>query len=405
MIKKNLIFLFVLTINVSAFAQNSEDEGYTFTIVKEVKATPVKNQARSSTCWAYSGLSFFESELLRKGKPEYDLAEMWVVRHTYPAQAVKYMRLHGSLELSAGGSFEDVLWVMRNFGIVPQEVYEGLNYGEDKNVHGELDAATKAYTDAIMRTAERSGNLSTAWIDGLEGIVDAYLGKRPEKFNYNGKEYTPQTFMQSLDLNMDDYVSISSFTHQPFYKPFVLEIPDNWIWGLSYNVPMNEMIEITNYALNNGYSVAWAADVSERGFAHRKGVAVVPITDIEEMSGSDRARWIGVSDRERETQILNLDKPVTERQITQEMRQKAFDNFQTTDDHGMHVTGIAKDQNGKTFYKVKNSWGVDDSKYDGYLYVSEPYFLYKTMSIMVHKSAIPPNIAYKLGISGLRLLN
>jgi len=400
MIKKSIFCLFIFLISASLFAQGFGNEGYSFTIVKEVKATPVKNQARSGTCWSYSGLSFFESELLRNGKPEYDLAEMWIVRHTYPAKAEKYMRLHGSLNMAAGGSFEDVVWVMRNFGIVPQEVYHGLNYGEDKNVHAELDAATKAYADAVLKTAERpsSTGLTTAWMTGFEGIVDAYLGKRPEKFNYNGREYTPQSFMQSLGLNMDDYVSITSFTHHPFYKPFVIEIPDNWIWGLSYNVPMNEMLEITNHALNNGYSVLWASDVSERGFAYRKGVAVVPVTNIEEMSDSDKARLIGLSDRDREAQILNLDKPVTEKTITQEMRQLAFDNFQTTDDHGMHITGIAKDQNGNTFYKVKNSWGTDDSKYEGYLYVSEAYFLYKTMSIMVHKKAIPGNIANKLGI-------
>ena len=389
--KKIFFSWIILLISISMYAQNNENEAYTFTVVKEVKATPVKNQARSGTCWAYSGLAFFESELLRMGKPEYDLSEMWIVRHTYPAKTEKYMRLHGSLNLAAGGSFEDVVWVLRNHGIVPQEAYQGLNYGEDKNVHSELDATTKGYADAILKTAERS-NLTTAWMAGFEGIMDAYLGKRPEKFTYNGKEYTPKTFMNSLGLNMDDYVSITSFTHHPFYKPFIIEIPDNWIWGLSYNVPMNEMLEIANYALNNGYPVAWAADVSEKGFAYRKGIAVVPVTNTEEMTDSDKARWIGVSDKERETQIMNLNKPVVERKITQEMRQQAFDNFQTTDDHGMVITGIAKDQNGNSFFKVKNSWGTDDSKYEGYFYLSEAYFLYKTMSIMVHKDAIPKNI-------------
>ena len=400
MIKKSIFCLFIFLISVSLFAQGSENEGYTFTIVKEVKATPVKNQARSGTCWSYSGLSFFESELLRNGKGEYDLAEMWIVRHTYPAKTEKYMRLHGNLNLAAGGSFEDVIWVMRNHGIVPQEAYQGLNYGEDKNVHAELDATTKAYADAVMKAAERTGStgLSTAWMNGFEGIMDAYLGKRPEKFTYNGKEFTPQSFMQSLGLNMDDYVSVTSYMHHPFYKPFVLEIPDNWIWGLSYNVPLNEMLEITNHALNNGYSVLWASDVSERGFAYRKGAAVIPVTNIEEMADSDKARLIGLSDKDREAKIMNLDKPVTEKKITQEMRQLAFDNFQTTDDHGMHITGIAKDQNGNTFYKVKNSWSTDDSKYEGYFYASEAYFLYKTMSIMIHKKAIPTNIANKLGI-------
>ncbi len=392
--------MLIFMISISISAQNSGSEGYTFTIVKEVKATSVKNQARSGTCWAYSALSFLESELLRKGKPEYDLSEMWIVRHTYPAKAEKYMRLHGNISLSAGGSFEDVLWVMRNYGIVPQDAYQGLNYGEDKNVHGELDAATKAYTDAILKIAERSGTtgLSTAWMDGFEGIMDAYLGKRPEKFNYSGKEYTPQSFMQSLGLNLNDYVSITSYTHHPFYEPFILEIPDNWIWGSSYNVPMNEMLEIANNAINNGYSVLWGADVSEKGFAYRKGVAVVPILKTEEMSDSDKAHWIGVSDKDRESQIMNLDKVVTEKKITQDARQIAFDNFQTTDDHGLHITGIAKDQNGKIFYKVKNSWGTDDSRYDGYFYCSEAFFLYKTMNIMVHKNAIPKSIANKLNI-------
>ena len=399
MIKKSLFCLFFFALGKCVFAQNN-NEAYVFTSVKEVKATSVKNQARSGTCWAYSGISFLESELLRKGKSEYDLSEMWIVRHTYPAKAEKYMRLHGSLNMAAGGSFEDVLWVVRNAGIVPQEVYQGLNYGEDINVHAELDAAAKAYADAILKTAERSGStgLATAWMIGFEGIMDAYLGKRPEKFNYNGKEYTPQSFMQSLGINMDDYISITSYTHHPFYKPFILEIPDNWIWGSSYNVPMNELLEITNHALNNGYSLLWGADVSEKGFAYRKGVAVIPVVKADEMTDSDKARWVGVSDRDREAQIMNLDKPVTERKITQEMRQTAFDNFQTTDDHGMHITGIAKDQNGKIFYKVKNSWGTDDSKYDGYFYASEAFFLYKTMNIMVHKSSIPKAIANKLGI-------
>ena len=400
MYKYSLILLFCFVSVKPVFSQFTESEAYTFSVEKEVKATPVKNQARSGTCWAYSALAFLESELLRMGKPEYDLSEMWIVRHTYPAKAEKYMRVHGSINLAGGGAFEDVIWVFRNFGIVPQDVYQGLNYGEAQNAHSELDAATKGYIDVILKNAERNGStgLTTAWMTGFEGIMDAYLGKRPEKFVYNGKEYTPQSFAQFLGLNMDDYISLTSFTHHPFYKPFVLEIPDNWIWGLSYNVPMNEMLEIANNAINTGYSVAWAADVSERGFAYRKGVALVPVTDVEEMSDSDKARWIGVSDRDRETQIMNFDKTTSERVITQEMRQKAFDNFQTTDDHGMQITGLAKDQNGANFFKVKNSWGVEDSKYNGYLYVSEAFFLYKTITIMVHKNAIPKNIANKLGI-------
>ena len=400
MIKKSFFSFLLLISCVSFFAQTTENDAYTFTVVKEVKTTGVKNQARSGTCWAYSGLSFLESEILRAGKPEFDLSEMWIVRHCYPAKAEKYMRLHGNFSLSAGGSFEDVIWVLRNYGIVPQEAYQGLNYGEDKNVHSELDAATKAYTDAILRTADRSGSggLTTAWMRGFEGIVDAYLGTRPEQFTHAGKQYNPKTFLQSLGINLDDYVSITSYTHHPFNKPFVLEIPDNWIWGYSYNVPMKEMLEIATNAINNGYSVAWAADVSEKGFAYAKGVALVPVTDVEEMNDLERARWVGLSDRDREARILKLDEPVAEKTITQEMRQIAFDNFQTTDDHGMHIVGIAKDKNGNNYFKVKNSWGVEGSKYDGYFYASEAYFLYKTMSIMINKNAIPKNIANKLGI-------
>ncbi len=402
MIKKLLFGLCVFAFGLSVNAQDTKNEGYIFTVLKEVKATPVKNQYRSGTCWSYSALSFLESELLRKGKAEYDLSEMWIVRHTYPAKAGKYIRLHGSIGMSGGGSFEDVFWTMRNFGIVPQEAYQGLDYGESKNVHGELDNVTKAYVDAVLKTYNdaqekgRPGKLTTAWYEGFEGLMDAYLGKRPEQFAYKGKDYTPQSFMQSLGLNLDDYISITSYTHHPFYEQFILEIPDNWIWGASYNVPMNELLETVNYALNNGHSVLWGADVSEKGFAYRKGLALVPETDTEDMSDSDKARWIGVSEKDRETQMMNAGTVVPEKKITQGIRQAAFDNFETTDDHGMHITGIAKDQTDKTFYKVKNSWGTDDSKYNGYFYASEAYVLYKTMNIIVHKSAIPKHIAQKL---------
>ncbi|MDR2848854.1 MAG: C1 family peptidase [Bacteroidales bacterium] len=367
-------------------------EAYTFTVEKEVKATSVKNQSSSGTCWSYSAISYIESELLRKGKPEYDLSEMWIVRHTYPAKAEKYLRMHGAASLSAGGSFEDVFWVINEFGIVPQDVYQGLNYGETYNVHGELDGVTKAYTDAVMKGRK----LSTAWSEGLDGVMDAYLGKRPEKFTYQGKEYTPKSFAQSLAINKNDYVSLTSFTHHPFYEPFILEIPDNWIWGLYNNIPLNELLDVINNALNNGYSVLWAADVSEQGFEFRKGFAVVPETNPELMGDTDKARWVGISKKEREKEIMKFEEPVLEKTITQENRQLAFNNFQTTDDHGMHITGIAKDQTGKVFYKVKNSWGTDDSKYDGYFYVSEAFVRYKTIDIIVHKDALPKNIAKKI---------
>ena len=402
MLKKGLLSLSVLFICFSLVRSQDTGEGYIFTVVKEAKATPVKNQYRSGTCWSYSGISYIESELLRKGKPEYDLAEMWIVRHTYPAKADKYMRLQGNVNFAGGGSFEDVFWVMRNYGIVPQDAYPGLNYGESQNVHNELDNTTKGYVEAVLKTYTdassrgRSYSLTTAWMDGFQGIMDAYLGKRPEKFTYGGKEYNPQSFMKSLNLNMDDYISITSYTHHPFYESFILEIPDNWIWGSSYNLPMEEMLEVARYALNNGHTVLWGSDVSEKGFNYRKGLALIPEINADDMSDSDKARWVGLSDKDRESQIMKMDQIIPEKKITQKMRQDAFDNYQTTDDHGMHITGIAKDQNGNTFFKVKNSWGTTDSKYDGYFYTSEPFFLYKTMNIIVHKDAIPQNILKKL---------
>jgi aminopeptidase C len=272
---------------------------------------------------------------------------------------------------------------------------DGLNYGEDMHVHSELVGAATAYVNAILKNP--NGKLSTAWKKGFDGIIDAYLGEIPEKFTYNGKEYTPLSFAKESGLNIDDYVSLTSFTHEPFYKPFALEIPDNWRWGMSYNVPLNELMEITKHAINTGYTVAWASDVSETGFS-RNGVAVVPDVKAIETSGSDQERWTGLNQREKNEEIRKLaEKPCQELTITQEMRQEAYDNYQTTDDHGMLIYGIAKDQDGKEFFMIKNSWGTEN-KYKGTWYVSESFVAYKTMSIVIHKNAIPSAIKAKLGL-------
>ncbi|MDR0694135.1 MAG: C1 family peptidase [Prevotellaceae bacterium] len=392
--KKISILVLLVSFAAVAFAQDGKkEEGYIFTTVKELKVTPVKNQNRSGTCWSFSGLGFIESELLRLGKGEYDLSEMFIVHHSYSDKAEKYVRLHGNGNFAAGGSFYDVLYVLEHYGIVPDAAMNGLQYGEELHVHSELDALAKAYAEAVVKNANRK--LSTAWLNGFNGILDAYLGKLPATFSYNGKEYTPQGFFQSLGIRVDDYVSLTSFTHQPFYTAFALEIPDNWRWSKSYNLPLDEFMSIFDYSINNGYTVAWGADVSEKGFS-RDGIATVPDVNLAEMSGSDQARWQGLPQKDKDAELYK-DKPGYEKNITPELRQQGYDNYETTDDHGMLVYGIANDQNGTKYYMVKNSWG-ETGKYKGFLYASEAFVKYKTINIVVHKDAIPPAIKQKLGI-------
>ena len=378
---------------IAAQEPQQKDEGYNFTDGKLVPTTSVKDQSRSGTCWCFSGLSFIENEVIKAGGPELDLSEMWIVRNCYFEKAVKYVRLHGNLNFAVGGADHDVTNAIRDYGIVPQEVYPGLNYGTEKPDFSEIDAVLKAYVDAIIKGRK----LTTAWQAGLNGILDAYFGKMPETFTYEGKEYTPKSFAESLPINIDDYVSISSYTHHPFYSQFVIEIPDNWAWDTVYNVPLDEMMAIIDNALDNGYSVEWGTDVSERGFSRTKAIAIVPEADIESMSGTEAERWGTLTDREKENELYKFDKPGKEKVITQQMRQEAFDNYETTDDHGMVIIGKAADQYGNPYYKVKNSWDVLPP-YDGYYYFSRPFVEYKTMSIMVNKNAIPKALRKKLGL-------
>ena len=372
-----------------------KEEGYVFTPVKEVQITSIKNQNRSGTSWSYSTIAFLESELLRKGKGEYDLSEMFVVNYSYKDKADKYVRLHGKLNFGQGGSFEDVLYVVCNYGIVPNEVMPGLEYGEELPVHNELDALAGSFLKTIVTNP--NGKLSPVWRKAYDGIIDAYLGKIPEKFTYNGKEYTPKSFTEELGFKKEDYVSLTSYTHHPFYTTFPIEVEDNWRWAESYNLPIDELMEVFDNAINTGYSIAWGSDVSEIGFT-RNGIAVVPDVEAIENSGSDQDRWLGLSKAQKNEEIKKMiEKPCQEMEITQEMRQKDYDNYQTTDDHGMQIFGIAKDQTGKKFYMVKNSWGTDN-KYKGIWYASEAFVKYKTMNIVVHKDAIPQAIKAKLGI-------
>ncbi|RHJ93561.1 aminopeptidase C [Parabacteroides bouchesdurhonensis] len=375
-------------------AQETQGD-YVFTPVKELKITSVKNQNRTGTCWCFSTLGFLESELLRMGKGEYDLSEMYIVNHSYKDKADKYVRLHGKLNFAQGGSFYDVLYAWKNYGVVPEEVMTGLQYGEDMHAHSEMEQVATAYLSTLIKNP--NGKLSTAWKKGFDGIIDAYLGELPETFTYKGKEYTPMSFAKELGLNPDDYVSLTSYTHHPFYTTFPIEVEDNWRWSDSYNLPIDELMQVFDNAINTGYTIAWGSDVSEKGFT-RNGIAVVPDIESMERSGSDQDHWLGLSKKEKDEEIKKmLNKPCKELDITQDMRQIAYDNYQTTDDHGMQIYGIAKDQNGKKFYMVKNSWGTDN-KYKGVWYASEAFVKYKTMNIIVHKDAIPNAIKAKLGI-------
>jgi bleomycin hydrolase len=389
----------LMALSSACFSQvqgKKADSGYVFTLEKQLPATSVKNQYRSGTCWDYSTISFLESELLRTRKDTFNLSEMFCVRKCYPDKADMYVRYHGKHNFGGGGEAHDVLYVLKNYGMVPEEAYTGNVIGEDKPVHGEMDAVLNADVEAVIKNPNRK--LTPVWHQGFEGLLDAYLGKVPDKFTYKGKEYSPKSFADMLSLDPDDYIEITSYTHHPFYKKFILEIEDNWLMESDYNVPVDDMIRIIDNSIEKGYTVVWGADVSEKGFTWKNGVAVVPDKNAPEVANLERTKWEKMSDADKEKLLFKFDRPMPEKKITQEMRQIEFDNYQTTDDHGMHITGIAHDQNGTKYYLVKNSWGTDDNPYHGYFYASEPYVRLKTMDIMINKKSLPKDIREKLGL-------
>lgn len=368
-----------------------------FTTVKENPITSIKDQNRSGTCWAYSTLSFLESEILKATGKTYNLCEMFIANKDYMDRAIVKVRMHGDSQFSQGGSFEDVVTIMQNYGICPEEAMPapGTLTGDSLANFGEFFTVMEPYVDAIAKT--KASKISKQWRLGLQGILDAYLGKCPEKFVYEGKEYTPKTFAKSLGINLDDYVSITSYTHHPFYTQFALEIQDNWRWALSYNVPMEELMAIIDNAVNEGYTVAWGGDVTEDGFT-RTGLGLAyDVKKARSMAGTDADRWFNLSATEKRNKLDSLGVDAPEIVPTQQMRQEAFDSWETTDDHGMHLYGIAKDKNGREYYMVKNSWG-NHGDYKGIWYMSKNYVAYKTMNIMVNKNAIPKDIRKKLGI-------
>lgn len=389
--------------SLTAFAQTDTTEvkkdsveGFRFTTVDSIAITRVKNQNKSGTCWAFSTLGFLESEVLRiKGK-EVEFSPMFTVSKTLIDRATYCVRLYNEPKFGEGGSAYDVIYCLEHFGLVPKEAMPGIRYGwteaDTLPVFNEFRSVVGGY----LKGLSGQKRLSPVWREGLQAVFDTYLGPCPEVFTYEGKTYTPQSFVQSLGLNAEDYVSLTSYTHHPFYEKFALEVPDNWRMDQMYNVPIDELMRVIDNAIATGYTMAWGADVSEIGFT-RKGIGVVPDADKgADLTGSDMAKWVGMTQDKQKEELTK--RPLPEKEITQQMRQDAFDNWETTDDHGMQIFGTAVDQNGKRYYMVKNSWGTLRSDYKGIWYVSEAYMRYKTNDILVHKNAIPKDIRKKLGI-------
>lgn len=395
--KKSVLLLGALALTVNSFSQNfttnNENSSYKFEEIAHLDATPVQSQGYTGTCWSFSALSFFESEMMRNGKTDVpQLSEMYVARKAYEGKAEKYVRMDGKTNFSQGGAFHDIPWVFKHHGLVPAEAYEGLNYGMDQHNHKEMFSGLEGYMKGIL-SAIGSQGLTNSWRAGLAAILDAYLGKDPKNFTYKGKEYTPRTFADETGLNMDDYVSLTSFTNHGLNQKCFLAIQDNWAWGSSYNVSLEDLVSATETALKNGYTVAWGADVSEKGFSFRDGLAIVPKDESTiSVRGRDNSNFSDAGAEKISNAFLT---PVEEKEITPEIRQNAYDNKTTTDDHGMHITGMYKEANGTTYFLVKNSWGAGNYP-EGYLYVSANYFKWKTINVYLHKDALSKSLKKKL---------
>ena len=397
--KKILTLAVAAMLATGAMAQEAEAKNNkpVFTTIKALPITSIKDQSRSGTCWAYSTLSFFESEILKASGKNLDLCEMFIANKDYMERAILTVRMHGDSQFAQGGSAADVLEIIKRYGICPETAMPlpGTMQGDSLANFNEFFDVMSPFVNAISKS--KAKKISNQWRVALQGIIDSYLGKCPEKFVYEGKTYTPKQFSESLGINWNDYVSITSYTHHPFYTSFPVEVQDNWRWDRSYNVPMDEMMRIIDNALDNGYTIAWGGDVSEDGFT-RKGLGIAYDTKaVQSLAGSDAARWLKLSSTEKNNKLDSLGVNAPEIVPTQQMRQDGFDNWELTDDHGMHIYGLAKDQNGKEYYMVKNSWG-EYGDYKGTWYMTKAYVAAKTMDYLVNKNAIPKDIRKKLGI-------
>jgi aminopeptidase C len=396
--KKILMFALLATFAMGAQAQDKKSANKpVFTIVKEIPITSMKNQSRSGTCWNYSTLSFFEAEILKKSGKTYDLCESFIANKNYMDRAIQVVRLHGDCQFAQGGSAYDVLYCLQNYGICPEEMmpFPGKLYGDSLNNYGEFFSLLSPVVNAVARN--KASKISSQWKESVQGILDAYLGKCPEEFTYQGKKYTPKSFAASLGLDWSDYETFTSYTHRPFWTAFPVEVQDNWRNPASWNLPLDDMMRIIDNAVMNGYTVAWGGDVSEEGFT-RQGLAyMIDTKATESLAGSDMARWLNLPKAKRTSLLDSLGCKVPEVKVTQEMRQQRYDNWELTDDHGMLIFGIAKDQNGKEYYMVKNSWG-ETGEYKGVWYMTKTYIAANTMDFMVNKNAVPKDIRKKLGI-------
>lgn len=353
---------------------------FTFTDVINLENTSVKDQGSSGTCWSYSGNSFIESEMIRMGKKPIELSQIFTARNAYVEKGKMYVKMHGAVTLGEGGAFHDVMNMYKKYGTVPRSAYTGLQEGQTRNNFSEMSKMS----ESVLASVIKNDKLSENWLKAYTSVIDTYLGEAPTEFMYEGKKYTPKTFAdQVVGVKAEDYVEISSLKEYPYYTKFTLLVPDNWSFDQVYNVKMDELVETVDNALKNGYTVAWAGDVSEKGFSWKNGVAFVPEIDFAQMTTEQKADM--------------FNGPKAEKKVTEDERQKAFDNYETTDDHGMHITGIAKDQNGKEYYIVKNSWGLTND-YKGYMYMTKEFMKYKATGIMLHKTAVPKTIAKKLAI-------